>query len=159
MLTMVHGNNTTRNCVSSSYKAKCQWRQCEGFWKCKANTRSSYQISAKCTTFSLTFVLLIAWKILWRTVVHLSTGFSSLRPQTKTMPDLPGCSNTETFLSDNLSCSIMGRKVRDGLVWSILSYYEIRFVLCFTLNRITLDWIINSDCSQNGCQEKRKAQL
>ena len=62
-----------------------------------------------------------------------------LVPQTQTMPDLPGCSNTETFLSDNLSCSIMGRKVRDGLVWSILSYYEIRFVLCFTLNRITSD--------------------
>ena len=53
--------------------------------------------------------------------------------------DLQGCSNTKTFLHVNLSCSIMGRKVRDGLVWSILSYYEIRFVLCFTLNRITLD--------------------
>ena len=53
----------------------------DGCVKCFGNVKQilalPYQVSAKCTKFSLTFVLLIAWKILWQTVVPLSSGLSS----------------------------------------------------------------------------------
>ena len=51
----------------------------DGVLECFGNIKQilafPYQVSAKCTTFSLTFVLLIAWKILRQNVVSLSTQF------------------------------------------------------------------------------------